>query len=63
MNIALIKYYARLIKKGIYTIDNVPEDKRDYVKKMMEEIPDIPFDPVTQTPEITGEIKTEDEKE
>lgn len=63
MNIPLIKYYARLIKKGNYKIEDVPEDKREDVKKIMEEIPDFPKDPITQTPEITGEIHTEDTKE
>lgn len=49
--IAIINYYARLIKKGVYTIEQVPEEDREKVLKVVESIPDIPFDPTTQTPE------------
>lgn len=49
-NIAAIKYYARLIKKGRYTMDKVPEEDREAVKKILDETPEPEFDPVTQTP-------------
>lgn len=38
VNIALINYYARLIKKGKYTIEQVPEEDREKVLIKLEEM-------------------------
>lgn len=50
-NVALINYYARLIKKGSWKIEDVPDDKRPAVEEALKSMKDIPFDPITQTPE------------
>ena len=57
-NISVQKYYARLIKKGTYTMENVPMEDREAVAKLLDDTPDPVFDPVTQTPEL----KDEDQK-
>lgn len=49
-NTALVNYYARLVKRGTYTMDMVQEDLRDEVSKVVETLPEPEFDPVTQTP-------------
>lgn len=62
-NVAVLKYYARLIKKGSYTMNDVPKEDQEAVKKYLEETPDPKFDPETQTPEITDKDQQEEEKE
>lgn len=54
-NKALINYYARLVKRGTYTMDMVQEDLRDEVAKVVESLPEPEFDPVTQTPADYGD--------
>lgn len=50
-NVALINYYARLIKKGARKMEDVPEDMRPAVEEAIKVLDDVPFDPITQTPE------------
>ena len=38
MNKPLINYYARLIVRGDYKFEDVPDNLKDYVKKRMDEI-------------------------
>lgn len=39
-NKALINYYARLINKGTYKIEDVPDDLKSQVKKAAESLND-----------------------
>lgn len=50
--IALINYYARLIKKGTYTIDQVEERLREEVEKKLKDMPDVKVDEETETPAL-----------
>lgn len=54
-NKALTAYYARLINKGTYTIEQVPEDLRSEVAKLVSEMAPHEVDPVTETPELKAE--------
>jgi hypothetical protein len=54
-NIAIVNYYARLINKGRYTIDQVPEEDKQAVKDALQTLKKPEFDPVTETPELTEE--------
>lgn len=36
MILALVKYYARLIKKGTYTMEDVPEKAREEVQAQLD---------------------------
>lgn len=38
---ALIRYYARIVKKGYYTIDEVPEEYRKDVKVCIKTLPPL----------------------
>ena len=40
MNIPLVNYYAKLINRGDYTMEQVPEGMRDDVQKRINEIAD-----------------------
>lgn len=40
MKKALTNYYARLIKKGVYKLEDVPEDGREEVQEAMNKLPD-----------------------
>ncbi len=46
---ALINYYSRLIKKGVYKLENIPDDVRDDVKKVLEDMTDDKSNLITQT--------------
>lgn len=48
---ALMNYYSRLIKKGVYKLEDIPKDVRDDVKKILDNMTDNKSDPVTQTHE------------
>lgn len=50
-NKALINYYASIVRKNNYKIENVPEELRDAVNKRIEELGPRKPDPVTETPE------------
>ena len=50
VSVALINYYARLIRKGSYNISEVPEDARDAVLTKVAELGPLEKDPITQTP-------------
>lgn len=47
---AVINYYAKLLKRGTYKIEQIPEKDREDVLKVAETLPEPEFDPVTQTP-------------
>lgn len=53
---ALINYYAKLIKKKNYSIENVPEDIRSIVMEKVKTLPDPEFDPETETPAEGQEV-------
>lgn len=63
MKTALVNYYARLIKRGIYKIEDVPEDGREEVLKVVDTLPEPEFDPVTQTPEDNGKEELDEKEE
>lgn len=54
---AMITYYARLVKKETFRIDDVPEEYRDVVMEKVKELPDIlkPEVPVTDDQETNEE--------
>lgn len=49
-NIAVKKYYARLVRRGVYTMDQVPEEDREEVTKLALELPEHEPDPEIETP-------------
>ena len=51
MTKAAVNYYARLIRKNVYTIEKVPEDIREEVLAKVKELGPREIDPVTETPE------------
>lgn len=59
-NKALTAYYARLINKGTYTIEQVPEDLQEEVKKLVSEMEPHEPDPETETPELKAEDQDAD---
>lgn len=64
---AVQKYYARLIYKGIYTIDQVPEEDKGKVKEYLNDIinnlgPYVP-DPETETLSVDNVNPIETTKE
>ena len=62
-NVAQLNYYVSLVRKGYLTSDQVPDFLRPDVIAKVEELPPLPFDPVTQTPakgEETDTVLTEE---
>lgn len=49
---AIVNYYARLVHKGSYKLDEVPEDIRDEVNNRIKELPPVTIDPETKTAQI-----------
>lgn len=54
-NTALIKYYAKLMQRGTFKEQGIPEEYRDEVMKVYNSLPPLPPDPDTQTPAIGQE--------
>lgn len=44
------KYYARLLRRGTWSIDKVPEEDREEVTKLALQLPEHELDPETETP-------------
>ena len=49
-NVAQLNYYVSLVRKGYFTLEQVPEFLRSEVSAKVASLPTLPFDPVTQTP-------------
>ena len=48
---AKINYYAKLVQRGYYKEENVPEELREAVLNKVEELPPLEHDPETEIPE------------
>lgn len=60
-NVALINYYAKLIQRGVYSIEkDIPEGLIPMVEQRLSELPPLPPDPETQTP-AEGEKENKEE--
>lgn len=58
-NLALIKYYARLLQKG-YDDTNIPPELMPEVQEELKKLDPIKVDPETQTP-AEGETKNQED--
>lgn len=58
--LATQKYYARLVHKGIYKMDMIPDEDKEAVSKFVKEMGERIPDPITETPVNEESVESEE---